>query len=106
MNNALVRGHRIEIRGFGHFTVIRRAPQLGPCLSGSHTEYAAGSVFRTRRGASGSALVRQPARLGRNPRNGVAVDIPEKRVPHFKVVKALREEVDLAAGDGAQSQPK
>jgi integration host factor subunit beta len=29
MNNALVRGHRIEIRGFGSFTVIHRAPQLG-----------------------------------------------------------------------------
>jgi len=29
MNNALVRGHRIEIRGFGSFTVIHRAPRLG-----------------------------------------------------------------------------
>ena len=29
MNRALVRGHRIEIRGFGSFTVIHRAPRLG-----------------------------------------------------------------------------
>jgi integration host factor subunit beta len=29
MNSALVRGHRIEIRGFGSFTVIHRAPRLG-----------------------------------------------------------------------------
>lgn len=28
MNNALVRRHRIEIRGFGSFTVIHRAPRL------------------------------------------------------------------------------
>lgn len=29
MNNALVRRHRIEIRGFGSFTVIHPAPRLG-----------------------------------------------------------------------------
>jgi integration host factor subunit beta len=29
MNNAIVRGHRIEIRGFGSFSVIHRAPRLG-----------------------------------------------------------------------------
>lgn len=29
MNNALVRGHRIEIRGFGSFSVMRRAPRMG-----------------------------------------------------------------------------
>jgi integration host factor subunit beta len=60
MNDALVRGHRIEIRGFGSFSVNHRAP-----------------------------------RLGRNPRNGESVDIPEKRVPHFKPGKALRESVDM-----------
>ena len=59
MNDALVRGHRIEIRGFGSFTVNRRAP-----------------------------------RQGRNPRSGASVAVPEKRVPHFKPGKALREAVD------------
>jgi integration host factor subunit beta len=59
MNDALVRGHRIEIRGFGSFSVSHRAP-----------------------------------RLGRNPRNGESVAIPEKHVPHFKPGKALREAVD------------
>jgi integration host factor subunit beta len=59
MNEALVRGHRIEIRGFGSFSINRRPP-----------------------------------RLGRNPRSGESVDIPEKRVPHFKPGKALREAVD------------
>ena len=59
MNDALVRGHRIEIRGFGSFTINRRPP-----------------------------------RMGRNPRSGESVSIPEKRVPHFKPGKALREAVD------------
>ena len=57
--DALVRGHRIEIRGFGSFSVSHRPP-----------------------------------RMGRNPRSGEAVHIPEKRVPHFKPGKALREAVD------------
>lgn len=60
MNNALVRGHRIEIRGFGSFSVNHRPP-----------------------------------RIGRNPRSGASVIVPEKRVPHFKPGKALREAVDL-----------
>ncbi len=49
MSDALVRGHRIEIRGFGSFSINRRPP-----------------------------------RMGRNPRSGESVAIPEKRVPHFK----------------------
>lgn len=59
MSEALIKGHRIEIRGFGSFTVNRRPP-----------------------------------RLGRNPRSGESVAIPEKRVPHFKPGKGLREAVD------------
>ena len=64
MNDALVRGHRIEIRGFGSFSVNRHPP-----------------------------------RIGRNPRSGASVAIPEKRVPHFKPGKALREAVAQCAPD-------
>lgn len=32
--------------------------------------------------------------MGRNPRSGEQVLIPEKLVPHFKPGKALRESVD------------
>ncbi len=59
MSDALAKGHRIEIRGFGSFSINRRPP-----------------------------------RVGRNPRSGESVAIPEKRVPHFKPGKALREAVD------------
>ena len=71
VSDALVRGHRIEIRGFGSFSVNRRPP-----------------------------------RMGRNPRSGEAVHIPEKRVPHFKPGKALRETVDQRTAElqGVQAQ--
>ena len=59
LSESLVRGHRVEIRGFGSFSVNRRPP-----------------------------------RMGRNPRSGESVAISEKRVPHFKPGKALREAVD------------
>jgi integration host factor subunit beta len=62
MSDALVSGHRIEIRGFGSFSITRRPP-----------------------------------RMGRNPRTGEKVPIPERRVPHFKPGKALRQAI------GAQS---
>ena len=70
MSDALARGHRIEIRGFGSFSINRRPP-----------------------------------RVGRNPRSGEQVPIPEKLVPHFKPGKALREGVDrpqAAANDNAR----
>ncbi len=59
MGDTLVRDNRIEIRGFGSFSVNIRPP-----------------------------------RMGRNPRSGASVAIPEKRVPHYKPGKALREAVD------------
>lgn len=62
MSEALAKGHRIEIRGFGSFSISRRPP-----------------------------------RMGRNPRTGEQVLIPEKLVPHFKPGKALREGVDQVA---------
>lgn len=60
MTEAMAKGHRIEVRGFGSFSVTRRPP-----------------------------------RIGRNPRSGEQVTVPEKRVPHFKAGKALREAVDI-----------
>ena len=64
LSDTLVRGNRVEIRGFGSFSINHRPP-----------------------------------RMGRNPRSGESVAIPEKRVPHFKPGKALREAVDARTGD-------
>lgn len=56
---ALERGDRIELRGFGAFSVRARA-----------------------------------ARVGRNPRTGDEVTVPDKVVPHFKTGKDLRERLN------------
>jgi len=36
----------------------------------------------------------RPPRLGRNPKTGSKVEVPEKYVPHFKAGKELRDRVD------------
>ncbi len=46
------------------------------------------------RGVGSCVLHQRPARTGRNPKSGEKVLIPEKRVPHFKPGKELRERVD------------
>tara|TARA_B100001142_G_scaffold52991_1_gene50977 strand:+ start:510 stop:788 length:279 start_codon:yes stop_codon:yes gene_type:complete len=59
LSKSLGRGGRVEIRGFGSFSLNHR-----------------------------------PARLGRNPKTGDKVSIPEKFVPHFKPGKELKIKVD------------
>ena len=59
MSEALAKGDRIEIRGFGSYSLNYRPP-----------------------------------RVGRNPKSGDKVSVPEKWVPHFKAGKELRERVD------------
>jgi integration host factor subunit beta len=59
MSRALSSGDRIEIRGFGSFSLHYRPP-----------------------------------RVGRNPKNGEAVALSGKHVPHFKPGKELRTRVD------------
>jgi integration host factor subunit beta len=48
------------------------------------------------RGFGSFALSKRPPRVGRNPKSGEKVLVPEKRVPHFKPGKELRERVDAA----------
>ncbi|HJN20772.1 MAG: integration host factor subunit beta [Alphaproteobacteria bacterium] len=61
ISDALARGDRVELRGFGAFSVKARA-----------------------------------ARVGRNPRTGAAVAVPEKFAPFFKSGKELRQRVNEA----------
>ena len=46
------------------------------------------------RGFGSFDLNHRPARVGRNPKSGDKVEVPEKFVPHFKAGKKLRERVD------------
>ena len=59
ITEALARGDRVELRGFGAFSVKHR-----------------------------------DARIGRNPRTGESVSVPEKRVPFFKTGKDLRDRMN------------
>jgi integration host factor subunit beta len=59
IEETLVRGERVEIRGFGSFTV---------------NEYK--------------------SYTGRNPKTGVQIDVPAKKLPFFKVGKELKDRVD------------
>ena len=59
ITDALAAGNRVELRGFGAFSVKNR-----------------------------------PARTGRNPRTGAAVEVEEKWVPFFKTGKELREQLN------------
>ena len=59
MSESLKDKKRIEIRGFGSFSLNYRPP-----------------------------------RIGRNPKTGEKVNVPEKIVPHFKAGKELRSRVD------------
>ncbi|PCI31831.1 MAG: integration host factor subunit beta [Alphaproteobacteria bacterium] len=59
ITNTLAEGNRVELRGFGAFSVKHR-----------------------------------PKRIGRNPRTGETVNVPEKYVPYFKTGKDLRERLN------------
>ena len=58
---ALSKGERIEIRGFGSFSIRHHAP-----------------------------------RIGRNPKTGETVNLPEKFAIHYKPGKEIRDRVDGA----------
>jgi integration host factor beta subunit len=59
IKESLVKGEKIEIRGFGNFKLKNRKP-----------------------------------RKARNPKTGEKVDVPEKKVLHFKAGKALKEAIN------------
>jgi integration host factor subunit beta len=59
VKETLLKGERVEIRGFGSFTVKNYKPYIG-----------------------------------RNPKTGVQINVPSKKLPFFKTGKELKEMVD------------
>lgn len=55
------------------------------------------------RGFGSLSLHHRPARVGRNPKTGETVPVPEKKVPHFKPGRDLRERVDRGRLNGGSS---
>ena len=49
------------------------------------------------RGFGSFGINYRPPRIGRNPKSGEKVPVPEKYAPHFKPGRELRERVDSAA---------
>ncbi len=64
MTETMANGDRIEIRGFGSFSLRLR-----------------------------------PARMGRNPKTGESMSLPDRYAPHFKPGKEQREMVDVKTGE-------
>jgi len=64
ITETLASGERVEIRGFGSFTVKKYKPYTG-----------------------------------RNPKTGVQIRVPAKKLPFFKVGKELKEMVDQVDDD-------
>ena len=61
------------------------------------------------RGFGSFGLNYRPPRVGRNPKSGEKVHVPEKYVPHFKAGKELRERVDgteIPAGHAAPAHTR
>jgi integration host factor subunit beta len=52
------------------------------------------------RGFGSLSLHHRPSRIGRNPKTGEAVHVPQKYVPHFKPGRELRERVDQSLHAG------
>ena len=52
------------------------------------------------RGFGSFGLNYRPPRVGRNPKSGDKVQVPEKHVPHFKAGKELRDRVDAGLNAG------
>ena len=46
------------------------------------------------RGFGAFAVKSRGARMGRNPRTGAAVQVPDKQLPYFRPGKKLRERID------------
>lgn len=62
-------------------------------LDAMATSLASGQRIEIR-GFGSFDLNYRPPRVGRNPKSGTKVAVPEKYVPHFKAGKELRERVD------------
>ncbi|MBL8471223.1 MAG: integration host factor subunit beta [Rhodocyclaceae bacterium] len=86
--------------------LIERLAERFPQLVAKDAEFAVKMILDAMSGALSSgdrieirgfgsfALSYRPPRMGRNPKSGEKVRVPEKYVPHFKAGKELRERVD------------
>lgn len=94
--------------------LIMRLADRHPQLVAKDAEYAVKMILEAMtqallegnrieiRGFGSFGLIYRQPRLGRNPKSGEKVQVPEKHVPHFKPGKELRERVEETAGRTAE----
>ncbi|MDH4190715.1 MAG: integration host factor subunit beta [Betaproteobacteria bacterium] len=97
--------------------LIARLAERYPQLVAKDAEYAVKMVLDAMthallqgqrieiRGFGSFGLNYRPPRLGRNPKSGEKVRVPEKYVPHFKAGKELRERVDAEQPEAGLARP-
>jgi integration host factor subunit beta len=97
--------------------LIARLAQRYPQLVAKDAEYAVKMILDAMthsliganrieiRGFGSFGLNYRPPRVGRNPKSGEKVHVPEKYVPHFKAGKELRERVDGTPVPSALAAP-
>ena len=66
---------------------------VGALKAGDKVEVRGFGSFRTRQ---------RNSRTGRNPKTGVSVDVPAKKVPYFKPSKELRELIGAAQRESGE----
>ncbi len=88
--------------------LVARLSEAQPQLSEQDIELAVNSILERMiralasgerieiRGFGSMTLHYRPARVGRNPKTGAQVSVPEKYVPYFKPGANLRKRVDAA----------
>lgn len=81
---------------FPQFTRADIEASVKLILDGISDRLGSGDRVEIRGFGSFSANIRPP-RLGRNPKTGEPVTVPEKRAPHFKCGLELRERINAVA---------
>ena len=95
-----------EVNGITKSDLIARLAARYPQLVAKDADFAVKTILDAMttslsqgqrieiRGFGSFGLNYRPPRVGRNPKSGDKVQVPEKHVPHFKAGKELRDRVD------------
>ena len=101
-----------EINGVTKSDLITRLAARYPQLVAKDADFAVKTILDAMtaslsqgqrieiRGFGSFGLNYRPPRIGRNPKSGDKVQVPEKHVPHFKAGKELRDRVDAGLTGG------
>ena len=105
----------VELNGITKSDLIARLAARYPQLVAKDADFAVKTILDAMttslsqgqrieiRGFGSFGLNYRPPRVGRNPKSGDKVQVPEKHVPHFKAGKELRDRVDAGLSGNAMA---